>query len=338
MPAKTNKNGSNPKVGSKEFETIEVPTKNYLDLPELFRIKEYLSIALSNHSYYPRVDDLQSDWVAHIATPAFKLLRDQYGHTQINSFCSIGTGSGLDVLSAIEILGVKRVGLTDLHEDVVATAVNNISLNHLDSHQLIIESGYGDLLTPLSNLQTHYDLIYENLPNVPLFSAEEIAEDRKSSTHLAPRTEKLPGLIKNQMLDLHYLALLQAKDFLAPEGAVLSALGGRVPLQVFLDLGSIAGYSSSFLTYTWKDQADYKEIIQDYAQKQKEGFGPFYFYSSEVLQKTFASVDIANSGKNAIEIERSLLSERLDAASANEALKRGERIGHTVAILKSELK
>ena len=325
-------------TGTKVFETIEVPTGIYLDLPAPVRIKKQLSIALSSHSYYPRIDDLQSDWVAHVAAPAFKLLRRQQNDLPIDSFCSIGTGSGLDVLSAVEILGAKRVGLTDVHEEVVATAADNILHNHLPSHPLVIESGFGDLLSPLRSYNARYDLIYENLPNVPLQNDGEIAADRKSSTHLAPRKEILPELIKNQMLDLHYLALVQAKEFLLPHGAVLSTLGARIPLHVFLSLGTLAGYSSSFLTYTWKVQADPDEVIYDHALKQKEGFGPFYFYRADILEKTFASIDIETSGENAIEIERSLLPERLDAVSAYDALKNGERIGHTVVVLKSELR
>jgi methylase of polypeptide subunit release factors len=331
MPIKTH-TASTPTV----FETIEVPTKSYLDLSQSVRIKERLSIVLSSHSYFPRIDDLQSDWVAHVAAPAFKLYRSQGGDVPVNSFCSIGTGSGLDVLSAVEILGATRVGLTDVHEEVVATAVNNIVQNTLASHKLEIESGYGDLLSPLRPFHARYKVIYENLPNVPLGNAGEVAADRKSSTHLAPRSEPLPELVRNQMLDLHYLALVQAKDFLLPDGVVLSTLGGRVPLHVFLSLGESAGYSSSFLTYTWKVQADPDEVIRDHAQKQKEGFGPFYFYRADVLQRAFDLIDLKTSGKNALEIERSLLPERLDAVTAYAVFEKGEKIGHTVAVLKSE--
>ncbi len=68
------------------------------------------------------------------------------------------------------------------------------------------------------------------------------------------------------------------------------------------------------------------------------GFGPFYYYRAEILENAFAAIDVDASGMNAIEIERSLLPERIDAVSAYDALGNGERIGHTVAILKSELK
>jgi hypothetical protein len=335
-PSQTSADRANPNAALGTLANIEVPTAAYLGLRKPARIKQRLSIALSSHSYSPRIDDLPSDWVAHVAAPAFKLFRRQRGGVSIGSFCSIGTGSGLDVLSAVEILGPHRVGLTDVHEDVVATAADNVARNHLASHPLVIEAGCGDLLAPLRPFRARYDLIYENLPNIPLGSDLEITAQRKSSTHLVARPEKLPELIKNQMLDLHYLALSQAKDFLLPRGAVLSTLGGRVPLRVLLSLGSLAGCASSILTYTWKVQADPEEMIRDHARKQEEGYGPFYFYRAEFLRNAFAAIDFCDSGKNALEIERSLLSERIDAAGAWEALKRGEPIGHTVAVLKSE--
>jgi hypothetical protein len=329
---------STPAAAPQTSATIEVRTAAYLGVHHPSRIKPRLAIVLSSHSYLPRVDDLASDWVAHVAAPAFKLYRRQQGDRPVDSFCSIGTGSGLDVLSASELLGAQRVGLTDVHEDVVATAADNIARNHQAGRPLVIEAGAGDLLAPLRRFNSRYALIYENLPNVPLANSAELATERKSSTHVPPRPEALPELVKNQMLDLHYLALWQAKDFLLPGGAVLSTLGARVPLEVFLSLGRLAGYASSFLAYTWKVQADPKEIIRDHAQKQKEGFGPFHFYRAEVLKKTFAAVDLADAGARALEIERSLQPARLDAASAYELLLRGERIGHTVAVLQSELK
>jgi len=338
MPVKTRNPRPKPAATSKAFATIEVNARHYLDLRRTERIKEQLAISLSSHSYLPRMDDLQSDWVAHVAAPAFKLYRRQHGNVPVDSFCSIGTGSGLDVLSASELLGARRVGLTDVHEDVVATAADNIARNHQPDQPLLIEAGYGDLLAPLRRFNSRYALIYENLPNVPLQNSADLATDRKSSTHVPPRKEKLPELVSNQMLDLHYLALWQAKDFLLPGGAVLSTLGARVPLEVFLSLGKLAGYSSSFLTYTWKVQADPKEVIRGHAQKQKEGFGPFHFYRADVLEKIFAAVDLTTSGTHALEIERSLQPARLDASSAYELLLHGERIGHTVAVLQSELK
>lgn len=315
---------------------IFVDTAAYLSLqPE--HIKDRLSIGLTDHSYKPRVDDLESDWVAHVSAPAFKLYRQRVGNARVESFCSIGTGSGLDVLSAAEILGVQRVGLTDVHVDVVDVAARNIARNLKYGYKLTIEAGYGDLLEPLRRFGSRYSVIYENLPNVPISDPTGLAVDRTSSTYVPPRTEELPGLVKQQMLDLHYLALVQARDFLAPGGAVLSCLGARVPLSVFLSLGKQAGYQSSFLTYTWKVQGDPEDVIRDHAANQEKGFGPFYFYRADVLRKAFAGVKLEESGERALEIEAALLPERLDAVTAYEAFRKGEKIGHTVAMLQSVL-
>jgi methylase of polypeptide subunit release factors len=317
-------------------ESITVNAARYLSLNEPpRRLKPQLDLKLASRAYLPRVDDLASDWVAHVAAPAFRLYRQRLGGDPIESFCSIGTGSGLDVLTAIELLGARQVGLTDVHAEVVAAAAGNVARNHLPAQPVTIESGHGDLLEPLRKFNRRYALIYENLPNVPVADAAEINVDRKSSTYVPPRREVLPPLVKRQMLDLHYLALAQAPDFLQPGGSVLSILGARVPLEVYLELGRLTGLEPSFLTFSWKHQADPEEIIREHARKQAEGFGPFNFYRAEILQNIFARVPVAESGARALDLERELRPERLDASAALAALKTGQRIAHTVVVLQS---
>ena len=68
---------------------ISVDTEAYLALKNPERIQKQLAITLSDHSYQPRIDDLESDWVAHVAAPAFKVLRQQRGGAAVDSFCSI---------------------------------------------------------------------------------------------------------------------------------------------------------------------------------------------------------------------------------------------------------
>jgi hypothetical protein len=317
--------------------SILVDTSRYLQIQHPQRIHPQLAVDITGHCFRPHVDDLESDWVAYVAALAFKVYRQKRGGAEIESFCSIGTGSGLDVLSAIEILGPTRVGLTDVHEDVVAAAAANVARNQLAARPVTIQSGFGDLLTPLLAYNARYDVIYENLPNIPSQDAEAVAEEKNSSDYVPPRAEELPQLVKQQMLDLHYLALLQAKAFLKPGGAVLACLGARVPLDVFLSLGKLAGYTPSILTYGWKVQGD-PELIRDYGHNQASGFGPFHFYRSDVLQETFAKVDPADAGQNALQIERSLQPRRMDPVTAYAAYENGERIAHTVAVLQCELK
>ena len=316
--------------------SIVVDVNKYLALNGATKlIKDYLSIEVADHAYLPKTEDIKSDWVAYIAAPAFKLIREKLGH-DIDSFVSIGTGSGIDVLTAIELLGAKRVGFTDLQRSVVAAAAQNVR-NNLKNNDIEFEFGDGDLLQPLKNGKRNYDVIYENLPNVPLASNTKIEDKRNSGHYLEKREEAIPEFVHEQMLDLHYLALKQARDYLAKNGAVYSTLGGRVPLNAFIKLGELAGLRSEIFTYSWKVQAEPEDVISGYAAQEKAGLGPFRFYRAEDLQKAFANISVKDSGSRALEIEKSLDSVKLTATAAYEAFKKGEVIGHTVAVLKSSV-
>ncbi|MBO6076604.1 MAG: 50S ribosomal protein L11 methyltransferase [Fibrobacter sp.] len=318
--------------------SILVDVKKYLALEEAPKhVQDYLSVAVTDHAYLPKTEDITSDWVAYIATPAFKLIRENLRH-DVEAFASIGTGSGIDVLTGIELLGAKRVGFTDLLESVVDTAAENIKKNLKNADSVELEFGAGDLLQPLQNGKRRYDVIYENLPNVPLTDNTKIEDKRNSGHYLEKRVEVIPEFVHEQMLDLHYLALKQARDYLADKGAVYSTLGGRVPLSAFIKLGELAGLSSEIFTYSWKVQAEPEDVISGYAAQEKAGLGPFRFYRASDLQKAFADISVKESGKNAFEIEKSLESSKLTAKEAYEAFLKGEVIGHTVAVLKSSVK
>jgi methylase of polypeptide subunit release factors len=316
--------------------TIRVEAARYLSAARVERVKPELEIGLSDRCYLPRLDDLASDWVAHVAVPALRALRAGRGGASIPSFCSIGTGSGLDVLAAIEVLGASRVGLTDLHDDVVSAAVENVRRNYAGPESLAIEAGAGDLLEPLRCSGARYDVIYENLPNLRAARAEEVSVARRSGTHLSPRQEAVPPVVERNLLVLHYLALRQTRDFLRPGGVVLSTLGVRVPLAVFPQMAAQAGLSASFLTYGWKVQAEPESVLADHAALQRDGLGPFHFYRADALARRFAGLDPAASGRGSFAIEDGLRPQRLDAVTAYDLFKRGVTIGHTVVVLKSE--
>lgn len=318
--------------------SILVDVKKYLALEEAPKqVQDYLSVGVTDHAYLPKTEDITSDWVAYIAAPAFKLIRENLRH-DVEAFASIGPGSGIDVLTGIELLGAKRVGFTDLLESVVDAAAENIKKNLKNADSIELEFGAGDLLQPLQNGKRRYDVIYENLPNVPLTDNTKIEDKRNSGHYLEKRVEVIPEFVHEQMLDLHYLALKQARDYLADKGAVYSTLGGRVPLSAFIKLGELAGLSSEIFTYSWKVQAEPEDVISGYAAQEKAGLGPFRFYRASDLQKAFADISVKESGKNAFEIEKSLESSKLTAKEAYEAFLKGEVIGHTVAVLKSSVK
>lgn len=316
---------------------LPVDSSWFLGVPAPRHVVRSMAIALTEHCFLPRLDDLQADWVASVAVPAFRLIAAARGPDQRRAFCSIGSGSGLDALAAAEILEATRIGVTDVHEDVVWAARHNIQANLVPGRDVEILSGTGDLLSPLQDHRARFDVIYENLPNVPLARDADMEQERVSSGFFPPRPEPIPDSVRDSLLSLHYVALLQARDFLAPGGVVLSMLGGRVPLQGILDMARQAGYRGDFLTYGWKIQAQAEGIVDGYADWQRHGLGPFHFYRFDDLERVFAGIDPVTAASRALDIERALLPFSIDAADAADVVARGEKIGHTYVVLASTL-
>jgi len=312
---------------------LEVNSAAYLDIAAPNHIRDRLDLVIAERAFRPQIDDLQSDWVATVAVPAFKILHRRRGAAACRSFCAIGTGAGLDALAAIELLGAERVGLTDLFDEVVATAAANVRRNLRPGRAVTIEAGAGDLLRPLQPLGVKYDLILENLPNLPLAEGQDLASERTSASFVPERTEAVPPFVRDWLLVLHYLALVQAREMLTEGGAVVATLGARLPLAIVRRMAEAAGYQPTILTYGWKVQGVADEVIGAYAALEGKGYGPFSFYPVAVLEDAFADLDPDVAGERAETIERDLAPHRLNSVAAWEALARGERVGHTVAVL-----
>lgn len=311
---------------------LVVSPGEFFQLGEIERIRSSIGLRLSDHSYLPKKDDLRADWVASVAVPAFKTL----AHMGVFAprFCTIGTGAGLDALAAVEILRSRTVGFTDLHEDVLAYARENIHSNLLNEDVELI-GGAGDLLTPLAGKLSQIDLIYENLPNIPMAGKEDLADGQTSSTFITERSEEIPGFAEKNLVTLHYLALQQAHPLLRVGGRVLSSIGARIPLSEILALSGAAGYNGSILTYTWKVQSEPTEVVGGYAQWEREGLGPFHFYPVSVLHDAFENLSPAAAGAQALTLEKELAPFEVPALEALALVEKGERVGHTVAILDS---
>ncbi|MFE2425072.1 class I SAM-dependent methyltransferase [Streptomyces hokutonensis] len=312
-------------------ELLVSPTE-FFRLEETTRIKPSIGLKLSDRSYLPKADQPRADWVASVAVPAFKTLA-RMGFLAPR-FCTVGTGAGLDVLAAVEILKARTVGFTDLHEDVLDYAHENVRSNLLDQ-DIELLGGAGDILAPLAGQLSDVDVIYENLPNIPMAESGDLADGQTSSTFISARSEEVPSFVEKYLMTLHYLALQQARPFLRVGGRVLSSIGGRVPLPEALAMSRAAGYNSSILTYTWKVQSEPDEVVGGYARWEREGLGPFHFYPVGLLRSTFQGVSAATAGAQALEIEEALAPHSIPASDALALVEKGEEVGHTVVILDS---
>jgi methylase of polypeptide subunit release factors len=308
---------------------------SYLGLTATRRIRAEIEIEIAERAYPPDLSDLKRDWVASVAAPAFSALARRRPAEARRSFCTIGTGSGVDALAAIEILQAGRIAITDLFEDVVAAAAANIRNNLAEGINIDLAAASGDLLSALPEEASAFDVIYENLPNLPTADAGAVAVGRASAAHLAARVEAVSESVRQNHLTLHALALAAARPRLAPGGVMLSTIGSRVPLAEIVEMSESAGFVAHPLTFGWKLQADADTLIATHAAHQADGFGPFRFYAADRLEALFAGLGAEAAGARAFELEAALAAHALDAPRAWEAHQRGAAIGHTFVVLAS---
>lgn len=100
------------------------------------------------------------------ALNAFKAYQSG-GFGNVHRFATIGTGSGTDVVAALDtFLELSGVAMTDMHEEVVKTAKSNVlsatekSSGSVRGVALQATARAGDLLLPLKG-EEPFDLIYE---------------------------------------------------------------------------------------------------------------------------------------------------------------------------------
>ena len=193
--------------------------------------------------------------------------------------------------------------MTDMHEEVIKTAKSNV-LSATEKAQgsirrvaLQAAAKAGDLLLPLEG-EEPFDLIYEsveranyvdllclleltcrrNLPNIPLpDDTRDLRDGQTSSTYVGDRfADKVPCSVSAALLELHYVCLVQARSFglLNSNGAILSSIGGRIPIKTMLELADVAGYTGRILTVWWKEQSEPESVIGGYAEHEQQNLGP----------------------------------------------------------------
>lgn len=295
-----------------------------------------IQIFLDDHTYPPDQDP-KNDWT-RLAARAFRA----YAGTgaQVESYYSMGCGAGLDAVAATLIFGCKRVVLSDVHEEVVQFARENLLLNcpDLDATKIDRIHGNVDLFNGVPADQ-RCDLIFENLPNLPE-RTDLIDAGHLSSTYFSRDTSySVPLRFRQARLDLHYLFLRDAKRFLRPGGAVICSIGARVGWDLVEDMFGGLGYSCELLVYDFKRQSQAAEVLGGYVRAENEyedlDRAGFRFYdcarAREIIgRKSIEADDVRGYASVRSDIDAALSEARLSATAAAGVHAKGKELGHMV--------
>ncbi|MEK7623652.1 MAG: hypothetical protein AAB408_03210 [Patescibacteria group bacterium] len=303
-------------------------TDNGLDISTLFNtvgINKVGHVHINEHTYDFDEHAPKNHWL-YAAFLGFQEYQKRYGN--VSSFASIGTGAGIDAIGAYEIFHPQKIFLTDIHPQIPPIAQKNVEAN-VPEH-VPVRSFKGDLCLPLIENKITVDLVYANIPNIP--SDQPKFEAKDSASFYQKRNENCPEIFEKYLLTLQYLFLAEAKQVVNKGGAVIDAIGGRVPYKILEGLFVSNGYAFEELVGIFKIQTEPNYILKSYAEVEQKYNVEFDFYKYEDAQKYWLKIEDKKLGGP--ELKSELQKYRINATHAyNEYIKNNQPFGHVVHIL-----
>lgn len=283
------------------------PVRVHID-PDMYSVKE----------------DCAANWVWH-AFRGFARLDRRAGP---RSFAAIGSGSGIDAIGAAAIFpDIERIIVTDVEERLVRLAVDNVRGNV--GPGIVVTGLAGDVCLPLAAAGQRVDLIYANLPNIPIADPAHAIIDH--GTFYRPNAIAADDdLLNRYLLGLQYRFLLSARDALAPGGQALIMIGGRFPYSIFDRLADAAGFSFEEVVGSFKIQTEPENVTAGYAAAETDGL-TFDFYDFD--RATAAIGDASPPSGHAL--KTLIAAARLSAGEARALVAAGGRVGHTLHLIRA---
>jgi hypothetical protein len=293
------------------------------------RVRRPVRLELTEHAY-PLEPWAEDAWLA-VAFRAFKRIAT---HSRVRDALIVGTGNGLDALGAIEIFeDLRSLTVTELFDRSLAVARENI-LTHLEG-EVVPELCFcaGDLLAPVPADQ-RFDLVYENVPNVPAPPDVDLELGTYTGRFLREKDVAAPEPFARYLLANHHRCLHQARPYVRPGGGVLTAIGGRMSHEVIFDLHRACGYEPELVAFDVKLQGEPQLVIPGYSQVEEKGSADFTFYAAEaveiVARRRGAGLDGAELA-NVVAGDLRRMS--MSARDAERRSRRGEQIAHSVLMV-----
>lgn len=261
--------------------------------------------------------------------PAFLGFQKYAKHNIVTSFATIGTGGGIDAIGAYEIFKPKRIIATDIHPKIPPLAKNNIQKNIPKHVELLVMRG--DLCQPLINQKIKVDLVYANLPNLPCNHLPS-KKNANVSYYKKRNIVNVPKKFQKYNMTLQYLFLKEAKKVINKDGAVIDAIGGRIPYKILRELFTTNGYKFIELASVYKLQTEPYFELKGYAEAEKKYGVEFDFYRYIEAQEHWLKIE--NKKLNGQKLKKELKKYRVNATTAYAAyLKNGSQFGRVSHIL-----
>jgi hypothetical protein len=296
------------------------------------RVLRPVRLTLTDRTYAPEAADERS-WIP----PAFRAFARLAEVVPVRDLLIVGTANGLDALGAIEIFDLHSITITDLFEETVGVARENIADHLTPSARVAVHDHAGDLLRCVPE-DRRFCLIYENLPNVPAPDAATIDVGTNAASFIDSASYPIPAEFEPYLLALHYHCLQQARGRVRDGGGVLTSIGGRIPLEIAFALHRSCGYSPRLVAFDVKVQSEAELIVPAYAEAEKRTGLEFRFYDVEavdvVRQARSSQIDGAEL---AAAVEDDLSPLAISAYGALERQQRGVPVAHSVFMIFGEL-
>ncbi len=294
-------------------------------------VRRPVRLELTEHSYPVEPSAAQS-WLG-VAFRAFSRIA---ATRPIRDLLIVGTGNGLDALGAVEIFHLRSLTLTDRSQAAISVARRNVLSHVANPGEIGISFHAGDLLSCVPAAK-RFCLIYENLPNVRAAAGMDTEPGAIGGRFFDASELRVPIAFQTNLLALHYECLQQARGRLRDRGGILTALGGRIPLELAFDLHRACGYRPELVAFDVKPQDEAELVVPAYCEAEEQHGVEFTFYAPEAIEQV---ADHRRTGLEGNELAAAVEGElRARAMSAHEAMdrvRRGKAVAHSVLMILGE--
>lgn len=306
-------------------------TQNSIDVTPMFKniFNENceVSVDANSHTYIPN-KDYKNDWLYFMLLGAMALKRKR--KNQINNLLSIGSGNGIDLIGLNKIFHANNIWGTDINTEVLDLIRDNIFKYVVpETNVKVIKS---DIFDNNAFKDQQFDLIYENLPNIPINLIDKKLMSGINSSSYISTTSVNNNYFSRYLLDLHYRFLEQCSEYMSNRSAAICNIGIRFPLSVYQRLFDHFSYNHEVLVAGLKIQTEALDVIKGY-QHAGDQFknSSFYYYSVDGTPSNLLNTRlILPSNEELSNFLSKVRPFRISMAEARTATKKGQRVAHLV--------